>query len=141
MDAALISWLVVTTVVAVVVRGAGIPSAIRATEWITHPAIRRLAQRVTAVSIVASSVTSPMMAAATEAPPTPVEVVGEVTEPVIVTPSLPENIPVTPPIVVELDDTSTDSSDSIANSSNAGPGTIETGTVAPEIPPLRIIET
>ncbi len=71
----LVGWLLVTTAAAVVVRLFRIRVA--PLDWITLPPIRRLAERATAITLVASSMAAPSAALASEAPPIPVVVVVE----------------------------------------------------------------
>ena len=73
----LTGWLAVTTVASVVVRITRIPRAIRVVDWCTHPAIRRLSQRVAALTLAATSLATPGVVAASETPPIPVVVVTD----------------------------------------------------------------
>ena len=77
---ALTVWLAATTVLSIAARATRIPSAIRAVDCWTHPAIRRITQRVTAVSMVATSLASPAVSAS-EPPPIPVVTITESTTP------------------------------------------------------------
>ena len=73
--ATLTGWLTLTTVASIIAYTSRIAPAIRAVEWITIPPIRRLAQRATALSMVAASLTAPVASLASEPPPIPVVVV------------------------------------------------------------------
>lgn len=72
----LTAWLFITTIAVVLAHVSRIPTAIRTIEWITIPLISRMAQRVTALSIVAAGLAAPTSSLATEPPPIPVVVVS-----------------------------------------------------------------
>ena len=104
----LTGWLTVTTIAAVLANVSRVPSAIRAIDWITIPPIRRMAQRITAVSVVAASLATPSASLATEPPPIPVVVVSDSPDvsaiPVVgvVVVAEPKPPPVPMPIVTEV---------------------------------------
>lgn len=63
-------WLAVSTVLYILASATRIPGAVRAVEWATLPAVRRMVDRVAALSLVAATVGSPLAPAfATEPPP------------------------------------------------------------------------
>lgn len=83
----LVGWLTVTTVAAITVRALRIRVALPAVDRITLPAIRRLAERATALSLVASSFAGLSAALASEPPPIPVVVVAETAATAVLEPS------------------------------------------------------
>ncbi len=72
---ALTVYLTITTLASLVAHASRIGPAIRAVDWVTIPPIRRLAERVTAISVVAASIAAPVASVASEPPPIPVVVV------------------------------------------------------------------
>ena len=93
------SWIALTTVASVVARVVHAQRGIRAIDWMTLPSIRRLAQRITALSVVASSLAAPNTALASEPPPIPVVVTDEVAEESL--PTIPGPV-WSPPIIPRL---------------------------------------
>lgn len=68
-------WLLVSTALYVAARAARLPRAVAATEWVTLPPVRRLADRAAAASLVGSTLlaptAAPVVAAEPDEPPTP----------------------------------------------------------------------
>lgn len=95
-------WLLVTTLASLLAHASRLPSAIRAVDVWTLPAIRSLARRATAASMVATSIMSPLTAAASDAPPIPVVVVAD--ESAEEDAETPE-VPITPPVAFPAEPT------------------------------------
>ena len=75
---ALTYWLAISTALYGLARVARIPSAVRAIEWATLPAVRRVVDGAAALSIVAATVAGPAMPAiATDGPAPIVVAIGE----------------------------------------------------------------
>lgn len=66
---ALAYWLAGSTVLYILASASRIPTAIRAVEWATLPAVRRTVDRVAALSLVAATVGSPLAPAVATEPP------------------------------------------------------------------------
>lgn len=74
------AWLLFSVLLVVVARATGSQTLKTASRWTAIPAIRRLAERVTAVSLVISTLATPSAALAQQTPPIPVIAVVESTE-------------------------------------------------------------
>ena len=77
------AWLLFSIAIGVAARVSGLRPLILVAEWATVPAVRRLAERVTAVSFVVSTVVTPVAALARQAdetPPIPIVAVVESSE-------------------------------------------------------------
>ncbi len=70
-------WMLTTTVLYAIAKATRFPAAVRAVEWATLPAVRRVADRVAATTLSAVAVAGPALPALAQQPPTPV--VREVT--------------------------------------------------------------
>lgn len=62
-------WLLSTTIVYLVARATRIPGAVRAVEWVTLPAVRRVVDRVAALTLAAATVAAPVAPAFASEPP------------------------------------------------------------------------
>lgn len=76
-SAAVTVWLAGTAVLSVVAYAVRIPAAIRAVEWITVRAVRRLARRTVALTLAMGSLSTSLPAGAAQLPPLPVVVTSE----------------------------------------------------------------
>jgi len=96
------AWLLFSVMLTLVARASGSQTLETASRWTTIPAIRRLAERVTAVSLVISTLATPSAALAQQTPPIPVIAVVESTEepvvprPAVMNPEPPTLAPLPP---------------------------------------------
>ena len=103
------SWLLFSVVLVLAARQTGSQALEFVTHWATIPAVRRLAGRVTAVSLVVTTLATPTTALAQQTPPMPVIAVMDATEesgaPPPTSPkperSTPASVPILPARVIQ----------------------------------------
>lgn len=89
-------WLLVSTVLAVVVRLVRLPRAVKAVDWLALPAVRAAANRLVAATLLGSTVAGAVPAVAAPSPPAPVTAAEQPTDP-------PDELrELVPPVVPQL---------------------------------------